>query len=283
MRHLKSRLSIVGLFTISNLLGLLAASSVLSQQTVAEMSTSGSLTLMLAVPVVGIVMLLLYKYNAKLLIKLWMLSALFLTTLLFYNSFFPFPVSLAGSAITLVLYRKLKDWRLKNICLTTSFAGAGALFGIMLNIMFASLFLIFLSIYDLIAVFYTKQMISLVKHGMSTDTFLGFQYPKPNHRVNLSQQEADSSQGSEPEAKEKGTTPGILGGGDVIIPLLFSVTVFKTYGWLAALLTTSFAALGLFLLFYKSEEGKFYPAIPAVAGGCFLGLLTWLSLSGLPI
>jgi len=279
MRSLKPRLGIIALFITSNLLGLMAASKILSREAVTEMSTSGSLTLMLAIPVVGLIMLLLYKYNAKLLIKLWMLSALLFTTLIFYNTFFAFVFALPISLLILILFYTSSDWKLKNICLMTAFAGAGTLFGIMLNLTFASLFLIFLSIYDLIQVFYTKQMISLVKHGMSTDTFLGFQYPKSNTGESISDKELETSQDVKRETEKETKTPGILGGGDVIIPLLFAVTVFKSYGWIASLLSVSFAALGLFILFYKSQEGKFYPAIPAVASGSFLGLCLWLLLT----
>jgi len=47
---------------------------------------------------------------------------------------------------------------------------------------------------------------------------------------------------------------------------------------LHALITTITATLGLGYLLWKSEHGKFYPAMPFIAGGSFAGYLLLLLL-----
>ena len=65
----------------------------------------------------------------------------------------------------------------------------------------------------------------------------------------------------------------ILGGGDVIFPILAAGVIFLTWGLLQALIISLFATFGLVYLFISARKGKFYPAMPFIATGCFLGLL----------
>ena len=45
-----------------------------------------------------------------------------------------------------------------------------------------------------------------------------------------------------------------------------------------ALIITLFVSLSLFLLFMASKKGKFYPGMPFLSAGCFLGYLIVLLL-----
>ena len=62
----------------------------------------------------------------------------------------------------------------------------------------------------------------------------------------------------------------ILGGGDIGFPLLFAGVVMKSFGF-KALIISGFATLSLLFLFWMSEKKKFYPAMPFITAGCFLG------------
>ena len=64
----------------------------------------------------------------------------------------------------------------------------------------------------------------------------------------------------------------ILGGGDVVFPIIFTGVAFYTFG-LPAVVIPIFAAFSLFLLQVFAKKGKFYPAMPFLTAGCFLGLL----------
>ena len=64
----------------------------------------------------------------------------------------------------------------------------------------------------------------------------------------------------------------ILGGGDVVFPMILAGVVLRQFGPLSAIIVSICAALALLGLFYISKKGKFYPAMPFISVGCFLGL-----------
>ena len=64
----------------------------------------------------------------------------------------------------------------------------------------------------------------------------------------------------------------ILGGGDVVFPILLAGVVLRSLGLWQAVLISIGATLALAYLFYRSEKGKFYPAMPFISIGCLLAL-----------
>ena len=82
----------------------------------------------------------------------------------------------------------------------------------------------------------------------------------------------------------------ILGGGDVIFPIIIAGVLLKTAiinlpfglpqfvgGIYSALFAVAGATLGLTYLFFWAEKRKFYPAMPFITVGIFLGILiAWL-------
>lgn len=64
----------------------------------------------------------------------------------------------------------------------------------------------------------------------------------------------------------------ILGGGDVVFPIITSGIVLLTWGFIPAILVSIGATLGLAFLFYISQKGKFYPAMPFITLGCLIAL-----------
>ena len=63
----------------------------------------------------------------------------------------------------------------------------------------------------------------------------------------------------------------ILGGGDVVFPIIFTGVVFQVFG-LLALIIPLFSTLSLLFLFVVAKKGKFYPAMPFITAGCIIGL-----------
>ena len=63
----------------------------------------------------------------------------------------------------------------------------------------------------------------------------------------------------------------ILGGGDIGFPLLFAGVVMKTVGFTKVLIIPVVVSISLFILLYFAEKNKFYPAMPFLSAGCFLG------------
>src|SRR3989338_3985988 len=99
-----------------------------------------------------------------------------------------------------------------------------------------------------ISVFKTKHMIKLAKMQTKSKIFTGLFIPYNGKAA-------------------------ILGGGDIGFTLLFSVVVLKESGIVAAVIVSSIIALSLFGLLLYSKKNKFYPAMPPLTIGCFIGLL----------
>ena len=65
----------------------------------------------------------------------------------------------------------------------------------------------------------------------------------------------------------------ILGGGDIVFPIIAAGVMLKTLGIASALLVALGATLGLAYLFFFAEKRKFYPAMPFITGGILAGIL----------
>ncbi|MDD5111485.1 MAG: presenilin family intramembrane aspartyl protease, partial [Candidatus Altiarchaeota archaeon] len=125
--------------------------------------------------------------------------------------------------------------------------GAGALLGASLSIIPSIILLIILSIYDLIAVFWTKHMVTLAENAKGK---LPFMFIIPH----------------------KGKTVG-LGTGDLAIPLVFTASVLKDYTLASALATSAGGLIGLLTLFLYIQKRKriTLPALPPLAIGLIAG------------
>jgi hypothetical protein len=78
----------------------------------------------------------------------------------------------------------------------------------------------------------------------------------------------------------------ILGGGDIVFPIITAGVIFQTGtvnllagmkpfvgGFWPAIFVIAGATLGLGLLFSFSKKKKFYPAMPFITAGIFLGII----------
>ena len=65
----------------------------------------------------------------------------------------------------------------------------------------------------------------------------------------------------------------ILGGGDVVFPIIAAGVMLKTLGLTSAFFVMAGATLGLAYLFFFSKKRKFYPAMPFISAGIFLGII----------
>jgi len=132
------------------------------------------------------------------------------------------------------------------------YGGLAAVFVPFLSLMGISILLVVISIYDMIAVWKTKHMVGMAKFQTKVKLFAGLLVPY-------------------------GKKHAILGGGDIGFPLFFSGVVLKLFGWMDAVIVSVFTTIALLVLLFKSEKNKYYPAMPFLSAGCFLGLLViWL-------
>ncbi len=158
-----------------------------------------------------------------------------------------------------------EDIWLKNLASIFAVAGAGSLIGISMGIWPVLLFIFLLSIYDLIAVFKTKHMITMAKAIVSENLAFTFTIPTKDHAFQL-------------------------GTGDLVIPLVFSVAVFSVampHGfWIgvsavAPILIASIT--GLIGTMHIAAEKKI--ALPALPMQSAFMILVWgaMFLIGMPV
>ena len=127
--------------------------------------------------------------------------------------------------------------------------------------------LIAISVYDVIAVWHSKHMIKMAKSMLESGVVMGLLLPKK-----LSDFQED------PRKVKPGGRFVILGGGDVIFPLIFSVSLLPQ-GIAGALIVAFFSLLGLtasFAFFVLPKKRKPIPALPAIAFFSIIGYIITL-------
>jgi len=100
--------------------------------------------------------------------------------------------------------------------------------------------------------------------------FAGFFVPYASKKVRA---EIKKTPKKELAKKRVGINLAILGGGDVVFPIITAGVMLKTVGIGAALLVVLGAAIGLGFLFYYAKKKKFYPAMPFITAGMFLSMI----------
>jgi len=126
------------------------------------------------------------------------------------------------------------------------------------------LILIIFSVYDWISVYKTKHMVKMAREMMESRAILALVIPPTLSNLK------ESLEKIEPGGKFL-----ILGGGDLVFPLLFSVSLIPT-GILNSIIVALFALFGLFISFWFFISQKVrqpIPALPPIAIFSILGFL----------
>lgn len=167
-------------------------------------------------------------------------------------------------AFLVLLWLKHPFALLHNFCLVLAMAGLGSTLGLNFKPLMVVAFLVFFSIYDFIAVYKTKHMVKMAKEMVKSGGILGFVIPQKF---------------SDFTASLKGVKPGgkflILGGGDVVFPLLLAVSLVPQ-SIFYSLLVAIFSLIGLlfvFFIFAKQKTRQPIPALPPIALFSILGYL----------
>ncbi len=192
--------------------------------------------------------------------------------------------SLFALAIGLILaYIKIfrKNIIMHNLTELLVYPGIAAIFVGMLNIWTMVLLLVLISIYDMWAVWHTGVMMKMAKYQINTVGILGgFMLPyaskKMKNRIELLKLKYKNKQIPINAIKKSKIKVGlaILGGGDIIFPIIAAGVFFKTFGNIyATLIITFFVTIALALLLIFGDKKKAYPAMPYLTAGIFLGMI----------
>ena len=164
----------------------------------------------------------------------------------------------------------------QNIAELLMYAGIAVFLIPMLDVAVMVVVLILISLYDMYAVWKSKHMVKMAKFTAESDLFpgLSLKYNRKTNKPTKSSNEIKMSK------KTRKASTGILGGGDIVFPLLFTGTVMLSLinqgveefiALQQALIITITSALALGTLLFLGQKQKFYPAMPFLSIGCFIG------------
>ncbi|MBI5797323.1 hypothetical protein HZA98_00280 [Candidatus Woesearchaeota archaeon] len=195
--------------------------------------------------------LLLLRFRLFLLWRFWFLLSIFFTLVISLSVFVSEYAALA-LALILALWRIFKpNPFVHNFSELFIYGALAAIFVPLFTLLSISILLLLISGYDYIAVRKTTHMVKMAKSQGEAKVFAGLLIP---YKKNVA----------------------LLGGGDMGFPLMFAGVVMVHFGlglldWRTYIVPVS-AGLLLLALFVKGEKKKFYPAMPYLSLGCFLGL-----------
>ncbi|MBM3247632.1 hypothetical protein FJZ17_03795 [Candidatus Pacearchaeota archaeon] len=166
------------------------------------------------------------------------------------------------------------------------YPGIAAIFVSILNLPITIILLIAISIYDIWAVWHSGVMQKMAKYQINkVGVFSGFLIPYANKKVKQKIKALRLKYNNKIPSKVIKNSKlkinlAILGGGDIAFSAIAAGVFLKTTGNIyGALIVTLFTTLALTYLFIFSEKKKFYPAMPYLTTGMFIGMLiAWLLL-----
>jgi presenilin-like A22 family membrane protease len=262
-------LQLISIFLVTQFLGLFVGLNLISHGVEREGIVNenpddpvNSIGLFLYILIFTAILLLIIEfYKGELLFILLESILVFFTSLIVFGFVLPEEFGLIALllSIALVASRLIlrKNVLLRNIASIIAASGAGPLIGYNFGLIPVMLFLIILAGYDVIAVFYTKHMVSLAKAITKKNLAFTFAFPTKEHQFEL-------------------------GAGDLVIPLVFAVSVLveTTKHFLfpfslispAIILWGSLVGLGITIHFSSKNVGKALPALPLQTITMFLML-----------
>ncbi|MCX8147225.1 MAG: presenilin family intramembrane aspartyl protease [Candidatus Woesearchaeota archaeon] len=229
-------------------------------------------------------LLLIIKFRVYKVWKFWFLIAVWATMAValgvYINTF-----AAAAVALGLALWKIYKpNVYIYNLTEIFIYAGVTILLLPIINLFAAFGLLVFVSLYDMYAVWRSRHMIKMAKFQTKTKVFAGllipYAAPKPEAEKAIEKIQKLEKEKTKLKKKRKFA---VLGGGDIAFPMLFSAAVMehliiaqhfaKEYALALSALVSLFSAIALLILLIKAKEDKFYPAMPFLSIGCFLGYL----------
>ena len=150
------------------------------------------------------------------------------------------------------------------------YPGIAAVFIPLLNIWAVVVLLLLISAYDIYAVWHAGFMQKMARYQIEKlRIFSGFFIPhidKKEKKFLIEQREKGK------KVKKIPVNVAILGGGDVIFPMILAGVALPILGLVASFIIALGATIALAILFYISQRGMFYPAMPFISAGCLLAL-----------
>jgi len=221
--------------------------------------------------------LILIKYKWKFFIRAWFFVVVLLALAIVFNAILKnytnhseiIAILFATPLAFIKIYRP--NFLIHNLTEILIYPGIAAVFVPILNWWTIIVLLILISIYDVWAVWHSGIMQKMAKFQMKELKILGgFMVPSISKKVMAQIKKMKKSKSEKP--KKIKISLAILGGGDIVFPIIAAGVFLREFGLMPALFVTLGAFSGLTYLFIISKK-KFYPAMPFITAGIFLGIL----------
>jgi len=245
-----------------------------------------------------ILFFVLTKIKAEKFIRAWFFVVTIIAIALCLNVIFSYiGISYYPSGIAILLATPLAFYKVykRNLLVhnTTElliYPGIAAVFVPILGVLGIIILLLAISLYDIWAVWKSEFMKNLAKFQIDkVKVFSGFFVPYANKKtkqkikllkdksLKYSDKKRDKFLETAFKKAKIKINLAILGGGDIIFPIITAGIFYKVLGLIPALIITASATLGLLFLFMLARKGKFYPAMPFLTIAMYLGMMiSWL-------
>lgn len=260
---------------------------------------SAFLSLIIAFVFAVLLMFLLSKFKIALVLRLWFFAVVVIAIGITINSvLYYFPIqytSLIAAVIAfpLAFYKVFKqNIIVHNLTELMIYPGIASVFvsflffpgNPSLSMVVVILILLAISAYDIYAVWHAGFMQKMAKFQINElKFFAGFFVPylgnKQKKQFKEIKQKYKRKKSLEKALKKKKikVSLAILGGGDVVFPIIAAGIFMKALGLFSALLITAGATIALAFLFVSARKGKFYPAMPFITSGILVGMaIGWI-------
>jgi presenilin-like A22 family membrane protease len=304
MKHTtKITIILLSMFLITQLIGLFIINFYLQdgntlpygfdQQNIDIQNSFSLLTSMLFSFIIAIfLVLILTKIKSIIFMRAWFFIvvclALGLTlNVLIFNLKIPHSAIIAIGIGAILAYFKVfkRNIILHNITELLIYPGIAAVFASILNIFTLIVLLAIIAIYDVWAVWHSGIMQKMAKYQIeNVKVFGGFFIPyaskKIKNKINFLRQKYKNKNipGAIIKKNKIKVNLAILGGGDIVFPIISAGVILKAWGLIPALIVILFSFLALLYLFVFAKKKKFYPAMLYLSTGILLGILMgWLT------
>jgi presenilin-like A22 family membrane protease len=245
--------------------------------------------------------LLLIKIKAEKFIRLWFFFvttiALGLTLNVFLylinkinssdlNNFIPYIALIIALPISYFKIYK-RNLLIHNVSEILIYPGIAAVFVPLLNTLGIIILLLIISLYDIWAVWKSKFMQKMASYQINnlrffTGFFVPYANKKEKEKIRLIKQKYEHKgenylQKQFKKAKIK-VNLAILGGGDVIFPIITAGIILRDFlNVFSSMIIILFATISIIWLLFFAKKGKFYPAMPFITIGIYLGMIfNWI-------
>ena len=294
---------LIGMFLVTQLIGLFVIVTYTNglvlpygMEPPSDINENSSIITILFAFVIAIsLFILLTKIRAESFIRLWFFvvttialgltinAVFFRINMIYYAQFLALAIALP-LAYTKIFRRNLLVHNFTELLI---YPGIAAVFIPLLNVLGIIILLLIISLYDMWAVWRSKFMQRMAEYQINNlKFFTGFFIPYADKKGKAKIKKIRDKYAGKSDAElEKGfkrakvkVSLAILGGGDVIFPIIAAGVFYKVFGSIVpALIIAGFATLALLGLFVLARKGKFYPAMPFITAGIYLGMLvSWL-------